>query len=125
MNHITFLVALVSTGLLAMPALTAERNQVRVLYDFEDPAELEGLRAGAENVTFDLVQDNGVTRGKNCCRMVFAKGTEWGALHFGKNQIKDWQDFDYIAFDIFSERTEKVEFCFELMDALSKNYHTR
>jgi hypothetical protein len=125
MKHLTLFAGLTLAGLLAVPAPAAERNQVRVLYDFEDPAELEGLRADAEQVTFDLVQDNGVTRGKNCCRMVFAKGAAWGAFHFGKEKLKDWQDFDYIAFDIFSDREEKVAFCFELMDALSKNYHTR
>src|SRR5580698_7091295 len=74
---------LLSIGLLAAAALAQaqERKEVKILYDFEDPAELDDLKAGAENVTFDIVQDNGVTHGKSCCRLVFKQGTDYGTIH--------------------------------------------
>ena len=103
----------------------AERKEVRVLYDFEDPAELDGLKKDAENFVFDIVQDNGVTHGANCCRMVIKKGGDYATFSFGADKIKDWGNFDYIVFDIYSEREQKSAFSFELMDALTKGYPTR
>jgi hypothetical protein len=103
----------------------AERKEVRLLYDFEDPAELEGLKKQSENITFDIVQDNGVTHGANCCRLVIKKGGEYADFSFAADKIKDWGNFDYIAFDIFGEAEEKTAFSFELWDGLTKGYPTR
>jgi hypothetical protein len=120
-NLLTFTLCVLFTA----HAFAQERKEVRVLYDFEEGAELEELRKGAEGTTFDLVQDNGVTRGKNCCRMVFKQGADYGNFFFGGDKIRNWKDFDYIAFDIFQERDEKISFAFELWDALTKGYPTR
>ena len=112
-------------AMFAACAFAAERNDVRVLYDFENPAEIEELRAESDGVSLDIVQDNGVTRGKNCCRVVFKKGAEYAGFSLGKQKIKDWGNYDFIAFDVFCDREEKVPFVFELWDAQSKNYHMR
>jgi hypothetical protein len=103
----------------------ADRKEVRILYDFEDPGELEDLKKSAENATFDIVQDNGVTHGKNCCRVVFKQGGDYGVFFLGDAKIKNWGDFDYFAMDVFMERESKVSFSFELMDGLTKGYPTR
>ena len=103
----------------------ADRKEVRVLYDFEDPADLEDIKKDAENVTFDTVQDNGVTRGKNCCRMVFKQGADFGMFYIGKEKTKNWGSFDYFAMDVFMEREGKIGFSFELWDGLARNFATR
>src|SRR5262245_44006590 len=86
---------------LAVSTVAQERKEVRVLYDFEDSKDLEELKGASENVTFDLVQDNGVTRGKNCCRVVFKQGVDYGMIFLHPSKTKDWGKFDYILFDIF------------------------
>src|SRR5690242_6245773 len=105
-----------------------ERKEVRLLYDFEDPAELEDLKADAENITFDIVQDNGVTHGTSCCRLVCKQGADYCVMHLGKDKIKNWGNFDFLAFDVYSEREEKVHYAVELYDPLTKSgkerYHT-
>ncbi|HYF51548.1 MAG TPA: hypothetical protein VEJ63_19195 [Planctomycetota bacterium] len=111
--------------LCASVAFAAERKEVRVLYDFEDGADLEQIKQNAESATFDVVQDNGVTRGKNCCRVVFAKGGGYGVFYIHPSKTKNWSNFDYIAFDIFQEREDKMNMCFELWDAATKGYPTR
>lgn len=118
-----------STLLLAPVVLcvlaAAEQPAVRVLYDFEDPTELEQLRAKAESVTLDIVQDNGVTRGRSCARAVFKQGVDWGLFELGPDKTRNWAGYDYVAFDVFTEREEKLAFNVELWDKLSRNYHTR
>jgi hypothetical protein len=117
---------LVSIVILAAACVQAqERKEIKLLYDFEDPAELEELKAGAENITFDIVQDNGVTHGTSCCRLVCKQGADYCVIHLGKEKIKNWSNFDFFAFDVYSEREEKINVVFELWDAASKNYHTR
>ena len=106
-------------------ARAEDRKEVRILYDFEDPADLEDLKKSAENTTFDIVQDNGVTHGKNCCRMVFKQGADYGVFFLGDAKIKNWGDFDYFAMDVYMEREGKFGFSFELMDGLTKGYPTR
>ena len=66
--------------LAASGAPAAERKDVRVLYDFENPAEVEELRKNAENTAFDIVQDKGVTGGKNCCRVTGKQGAQYSVL---------------------------------------------
>src|SRR5580658_6004040 len=106
-------------------AMAAERTAARMLYDFEDQAEIDELRAKAENVACDLVQDNGVTHGRTCCRMVFKQGGGDGVLLLGKSRIADWSGYAAIAFDVFQERDEKWTVNVELWDRASHNYPTR
>ncbi|HEY3320407.1 MAG TPA: hypothetical protein VGP72_08070 [Planctomycetota bacterium] len=106
-------------------AATSERKEVRLLYSFEDVAEASQLAAQAENLAFDVVQDNGVTHGKNCCRLVAKQGAEFATLELRGEKIKNWGGFDYLALDVFYDRDAKLTFVFELWDALTKNYHTR
>lgn len=107
-----------------MPLCAAERKEVRVLYDFEEPAELKTFME-LENTVLDLVIDNGVTHGKNCARTIFKAGSPYCSIHLGPQAIKSWSNFDYFAMDVFMEREEKIQLMFELFDGLSKNYATR
>src|SRR4051794_25174844 len=70
----------------AFSARAAERKEVRVLYDFEDPAELKELES--ENIVLDLVNDNGVTRGKNCGRFVVKQGADYAAFFVARPKLK-------------------------------------
>ncbi|MBM4032060.1 MAG: hypothetical protein FJ291_09780 [Planctomycetes bacterium] len=112
-----------AAGLAAASA--AERNAVRVLYDFEDLADLKELQGAATNMALDVVQDNGVTGGKNCCRVVGKQGADYCTFEIRSDKIKGWADFDYFAMDVYSEREEKVRIVLELWDAASTNYATR
>jgi len=103
----------------------AERKEVRVVYDFEDAADLKELQDRAENITLDLVQDNGVTHGRTCCRVVGKQGADYCNLEIRGEKLKGWADFDYFAMDVYSEREEKLRIVFELWDQQSVNYATR
>jgi hypothetical protein len=116
-------VLLLLVALSALPA--AEPAATRVLFDFEDPAELEELRRGAEGVALDLVQDNGVTHGRTCARLVLAQGDGAAVLTLGGARIRDWSKYAAIAFDVFQERADKQELHVELWDQASHDYHTR
>ena len=110
---------------IASAASAVERNQVRVLYGFEDVADLKELQSVATDMVLDVVQDNGVTQGKNCCRVVGKQGAPWATLEIRSDKIKGWQDFDYFAMDVYSEREEKIRIVLELWDEQSTNYATR
>lgn len=103
----------------------AERTGPRLLYDFEDLAEVDELRAKSDSVALDVVQDKGVTHGRTCCRMVFKQGGGDGVFQLGANRIKDWSGYGAIAFDVFQERDEKWTVNVELWDRTSHNYATR
>jgi hypothetical protein len=107
--------------------VAAERKDVRVLLDFESPADVELLRKGADNtnVVLDVVQDNGVTSGKNCCRVLGKAGGGLSTMTLDGEKLKNWGDFDFFAMDVYTEREEKLLITFELWDKASTNYHTR
>ncbi|MBI3830691.1 MAG: hypothetical protein HY291_14310 [Planctomycetes bacterium] len=118
--------ACMMTGLfLSAGIYAAERREVRVLYDFEDGAEVEELKAASEGVSLDVVQDNGVTSGKNCLRVVGKAGGDYAVLMLKGDKLKEWGNFDYFAMDVYTERDEKMPLVFELWDSASKNYPTR
>ena len=120
--------ALLTIGVCAASALyAAERKDVRVLFDFEDPADAEQLRKGSDNtnVILDVVQDNGVTSGKNCCRVLSKAGAGLAVMCMEGDKLKNWGDFDYFAMDVYTERQEKLLIAFELWDKDSTNFHTR
>jgi hypothetical protein len=112
--------------LLTSLASAQERKEMRILYDFESATDLESIKPPDNNITFDIVQDNGVTHGDKCCRVVFKKGGE-SSFFLSSEQIKNWSKFDYFAVDVYSEREEKVRMVLEFMDAHSKpnDYPTR
>ncbi|MCY3020483.1 MAG: hypothetical protein NTW87_15795 [Planctomycetota bacterium] len=108
-----------------MAAAAEERKDMRVLFDFEDVNEVGELKAYADNLAFDVVQDNGVTRGKNCCRLVGKQGADFALFELRGEKMKGWGNYDYLAVDVFYDRDAKLPFVFELWDGMSKNYHTR
>lgn len=118
-------VGLLAALFLAAATHAAERREVRVLYDFEDGADAEDLKKVSENAEFDIVQDNGVTSGKNCLRLVGKAGADYTTFEIRGDKLKDWGNFDYFAMDIYTERDEKMPLCFELWDGAAKNYATR
>ncbi|MGH7143329.1 MAG: hypothetical protein ACREJ2_04255 [Planctomycetota bacterium] len=102
----------------------APRDKVRVLFTFENAADLAAIKSEAENVDASLSADNGVTEGKTCARLMLAQGKDkYAVFTLGKEAIKDWAGFDYFAMDVYSE--EAVNISFELWDHDSKNYATR
>ncbi len=124
MRNLAVMILILLCGL-CQAAMATERTSLRMLYDFEDQGEIDELRAKAEHVACDLVQDNGVTHGRTCCRMVFPQGGGDGMLLLGKSRIADWSGFAAIAFDVFQERDEKWTVNVELWDRASHNYATR
>ena len=102
----------------------AERKKVRVIFDFEEAGETKKIEAD-DNMTLDVVQDNGVTRGANCLRVVGKMGKSWAAMVIRGDTVGDVSDFDYFAMDVYTERTEKLRMVFELWDQNSTNYATR
>jgi len=121
---------LLGLGILLMAAQftvqAGERAEVKVLYDFEDMAEVEALKPGTENLELDIVQDNGVTSGKNCLRMVGKQGTDWAAMELGKDKLQGWSNFDYFVMDVYNDLPDqRIDFCFEVWDKGTKGYPTR
>ena len=105
-----------------------ERKEIRVLYDFEDGAELKELNANkGENTTVELSADNGVTSGRTCCRVVGKEGGNYIVLNLLGEKLKGWENFDYFAMDVYTDRQEKIPIVFELWDEGSANveYATR
>lgn len=111
--------------LFAAAAHAAERKDVRVLCDFEDGADLEAVKQFSENGAYDIVQDNGVTGGQNCLRIVGKPEDGWVSFELRGEKAKSWSNFDYFAMDVFTEREEKMAMCLEFWDGQSKNYATR
>lgn len=117
---------LLASFLLLSAALCAQdQNGMRVILDFENGSDTETIKRFATAAEFDTVQDNGATRGKNCCRVLTKAGEAWANFELRGEQIKGWEAFDYVALDVFTERTEKIPFALELLDSDSKNYQTR
>jgi hypothetical protein len=116
-----FAILIFSAPLFAQQA----RSKSRLLYGFEQPADVTKLLEGAENANLIAVRDNGVTEGKNCARFVITKGSEYGSLKFDAEPMKNWSDFDYFAIDLTTEDDHPYVLSFELWDASSKNYATR
>jgi len=103
----------------------AGRTAIRLLHGFEVGPDAADLRRFADNVEIDVVQDNGVTEGRNCIRLVARKGSPYCEFRLGARAIQNWSSFDYFAMDVFTEDNQPYTFVFELWDALSKNYQTR
>ena len=103
----------------------AERNKVQVLFDFEEPGDVQVLRKWASETTLDVVQDYGVTRGKNCCRVVGRHGAGYAEFQMRGAKLKGWEDFDYFGVDVYLDRDAKLGYYLELWDESSRNYHTR
>ena len=102
-----------------------DRTATRLLYSFEKGQELQELRAKAEGVDLIVVQDNGVTEGKNCSRLTMLKKGGWIDLYLGANAIRNWSDFDYFAMDVYTEDVGRHTLVLELWDQDSRNYATR
>ena len=114
---------LLGSGLMAFTAAAQDKG-VRVLFDFEDSAEVQVFGQGSENVSLDRSPDNAFT-GKYCCRAVFAKGAPYAVLYFNGEQKAGWQDYDYFAMDVYVPGSERSACTLELLDARATNYVTR
>lgn len=100
-------------------------NKVRVLLDFEG-GDISGLvtpeTASQVKIT---ASDKHATRGKGSAKIVFQKGHPWPTFEFTPEYLKNWQDFDYISFDIYCENDRFLSPHFELQDHLTTGYATR
>lgn len=94
--------------------------------NFEDFHDLEVLKTGSENVVFDIVQDYCVTSGKNCLRAVGKMGQPWSSIVISDAvMLRDFEKYDYVALDVYSEPEEEVGITLELWDSDSVDYATR
>ena len=110
--------------LIAAPfAIAAERNGVRVLFDFEDEKELADIKR-EDTVRMSLDDSAGVTHGKKSCHVVTTAGG-WASFELTGAPIQNWSNFDYLAVDVFTNHTQRVPFSFELWDKRSKDFATR
>lgn len=109
--------------LLAAAAYGAERTDVRAIVDFEDEKELAAIKP-EDNVHFTLDDSAGVTHGKRSAHIVTTPG-EWAAFELGGAPIRDWENFDYLAVDIFTRHPQRLTITVELWDKNSKDFATR
>jgi hypothetical protein len=102
-----------------------KRNDIRELFDFENDTDLPAFMAGAQDVSAELAQDNGVTSGKRCARVTFPKGKEWCEIYLGAAQRANWAGWDYFAMDVNVTSGDRSSLSLELFDAQARNYATR
>ena len=96
-------------GLLAQLCAGADMEP-KIVLDFEDQAEVNGLKPNSENVTLDIVQDYGVTSGKNCLRVVGKMGQAWAGLVLNDPaKMKDCEKYDYLGLDVYSAQDAEIE----------------
>lgn len=108
------------------PAMADEGREPLIIYDFENLSEIAPLKADSENVTFDVVQDAGVTRGANCLRWVGKLGDSWSTLEMrSPDKLSGFEGYDYYGVDVFNGTEQDISICLEFWDADSKDYHTR
>jgi hypothetical protein len=115
---------LVASLLAVAGTLPAAAQNVRVLYDFEDPAEIQAIAVNSQNAVFDRSQDN-VFSGSYGCRMTFRKGGDYAEVYFSGDKKTGWQNYEYFAMDVFVPGSDRTELTLEFFDARSRNYQTR
>ena len=120
-----FLLPLILLTFSSLATAQEGRTKTRLLFGFEQGNEIVQLSKGSENVDLILVQDNGVTEGKNCARLTAKRGSDYAHLKLPAEATRNWSDFDYLALDLFTEDEHPYVLNFELWDANSKNYPTR
>jgi hypothetical protein len=126
MTHTTtrFFACAAALVLIAAPiACAAERNEVRMLVDFEDEKELASFKY-EDTVRLSLDDAAGVTHGKKSCHVV-TKAGGWASFEVSGAPIQNWANFDYLAVDIFTNHTQRLPMTAELWDKNSKDYATR
>jgi hypothetical protein len=106
------------------------RTKVRQLYGFEEGLDADGkpvkaLMATAENCTINYCVDAGVTEGKGCARWTIPAGGGYGMFILQGADIKDWNEYDYFAMDLYTDDANLYQMTVELWDGLTKGYPTR
>jgi hypothetical protein len=109
--------------LLGTAACGADRNEVRVIADFENEKELEAIKP-EDNVHFTLDDSAGVTHGKHSAHVVTTAG-QWAAFELVGAPIRDFGKFDYLAVDIYTKHAQRIPITIELWDKNSSGYATR
>ena len=119
--------SVISVANLSAPARAEDegRSKVRILYDFEDPSDIQKLMKRADNVTLTAAEDVGVTHGGRCARLTARKGVDYAALVLDDDAVKGWGDYDYFAIDVTLDDDHPYSLALELWDGASKNYATR
>jgi len=108
------------------PALADESREPLIIYDFENLSEIAPLKKDSENVTFDVVQDAGVTRGANCLRWVATMGDPWSTMEIrSPDKLTGYAGYDYYGVDVYNGMDHDIAISLEFWDADSTNYHTR
>jgi hypothetical protein len=99
--------------------------KTRLLYSFEDGSDVTKLTRFADGATLTASQDNGVTEGKKCARLVVRRGVDYGSFRFDAGALRNWADFDYFAVDVTTEDEHAYALMLELWDSRSRNYAMR
>ncbi|MBN1807703.1 MAG: hypothetical protein JW909_01455 [Planctomycetes bacterium] len=108
------------------------RNKVKTLFSFEDSTtgthDIDGkpvpYMSNSDNLEVIYVADNGVTDGRWCARVTVSPGP-YGGVQITGDALKGWQEYDYVAIDVFVNEEAPHSFAFEVWDGLSKDYATR
>ena len=112
--------------LVMVTVLEAADNEAKILYDFENATDLNEIKAASEGGIFDVVQDNGVTRGTNCLRMVATMGADYAVLGINsRDKLAEFAKYDYFGIDVFNGMQEDIDLMLEFSDVNSKNYPLR
>ncbi len=121
----TLALAVAACCLGAARADDEDRSKVRILYDFEDPSDIQKLMKRADGMTLTAAEDVGVTHGSRCARLTARKGADYATLVLDDEAIKGWGNYDYFAIDVTTDDDHPYALVLELWDGASKNYATR
>ncbi len=99
-------------------------NKQQVLMDFERPEESK-LIVSEDGGLRTEISDRWAATGKNSLRLEAPKGQDWVSFQIDPSLLKGWEQYDYLAFDFYSEDPTFTRLAVELWDKTTKNFQTR
>ena len=75
------------------------RSKVRILYDFEEPADAQKLMNAGERHAHSGGRA-GASRRRALARLTARKGVDYAVVLLDNDAIKGWGDYDYFAIDV-------------------------
>lgn len=109
----------------ASSSAPAETKSAKVILDFENADEAKMVKAGDENVTFEIADAN-ATSGKKSLKVTIAKpGEDWGPLDILPAALKDLPNYKFMLIDLTTDSDAAVPVSAEVQDEKSTNFQTR
>jgi hypothetical protein len=105
------------------PALAQGGPETRLLYGFEEKAEIGELTRSSVSVALSREPDE-VTQGKAALAVTFQAGAAWPGIQL-RRRLGGWQDYDLFAFDVTNRSGKPVGLSFRFDDTKTKSYETR